>query len=173
MRNCDPMHRRSRARQWVYSRSVTISMLGHSNGTPRHATTHKRPRCPYPGSRSGHGGERTGNSTAATINSYGDPSQSPRYQCFGRPHTCAVASTSAAADRQRTGVAYAPTRAATRARSSADARRGPFRFSIPGGSFRFPIPDGSLASTVFARRRTSEPCRFCRACSARIESHIR
>src|SRR3981189_826929 len=52
--------------------------------------------------------------------------------------------------------AQPPPRAAARARSSADARRGPFRFSIPGGSFgfpvpggsfRFPIPDGSLAST--------------------------
>jgi len=172
-------------------------MLRHGNRRVRHATIHKRPRCHHAGSRSGHGGERTGfqfepgvtlaranrwNSTAATINSYGDPSQSTRYQCFGRPHTCAVAGTSAAADRQRTGVAYAPTRAATPARSSAAARRGPFRFSIPGGSFRFsipggffrfPIPDGSLASTFFALRRTSEPCRFCRACSARIELHIR
>jgi hypothetical protein len=172
-------------------------MLRHGNRRVRHATIHKRPRCHHAGSRSGHGGERTGfqfepgvtlaranrwNSTAATINSYGDPSQSTRYQCFGRPNTCAVAGTSAAADRQRTGVAYAPTRAATRARSSAAARRGPFRFSIPGGSFRFsipggffrfPVPDGSLASTFFALRRTSEPCRFCRACSARIESHIR
>jgi hypothetical protein len=172
-------------------------MLRHGNRRVRHATIHKRPRCHHAGSRSGHGGERTGfqfepgvtlaranrwNSTATTINSYGDPSQSTRYQCFGRPNTCAVAGTSAAADRQRTGVAYAPTRAATRARSSAAARRGPFRFSIPGGSFRFsipggffrfPVPDGSLASTFFALRRTSEPCRFCRACSARIESHIR
>jgi hypothetical protein len=159
-------------------------MLWHGNGTVRHATIHKRPRCHHAGSRSGHGGERTGfqfepgvtlaranrwNSTAATINSFRDPSQSTRSQCFGRPNTCAVAGTSAAADRQRTGVAYAPTRPATRARSFADARSGPFRFSIPGGSFRFPvpdgsicfpIPDGSLALTNFARRRTSEPCRF-------------
>jgi hypothetical protein len=183
LRNCDRPTGEACHRRRVNSAKRTILMLRHGNNRRvRHATIHKRPRCHNAGSRSGHGGERTGNSTAATINSYGDPSQSPRYQCFGRPNTCAVASTSAAADRQRTGVAYAPTRAATRARSSADARRGPFRFSIPGGSFgfpvpggsfRFPIPDGSLASTVFAHRRTSEPCRFCRACSARIESHIR
>jgi hypothetical protein len=54
------MYRRSRPRQWAYSRCVTISMLGHSNGAARHATPHKRPRCLHPGSRSGHGGERTG-----------------------------------------------------------------------------------------------------------------
>jgi hypothetical protein len=156
-------------------------MLRHGNGTVRHATIHKRPRCRLAGPRSGHGGERTGfqfepgvtlaranrwNSTAATINSFRDPSQSTRSQCFGRPNTGAVAGTSAAADRQRTAAAYAPTRAATRARASADARRGPFRFSIPGGSFRFavpggslrfPIPDGPLASTILTRRRTSEP----------------
>ena len=159
-------------------------MLRHGNGRVRHATIHERPRCHHAGSRSGHGGESTGfqfepgvtlaranrwNSTAATINSPRDPSQSTRYQCFGRANTCAVAGTSAAADHQRTGVAYAPTRAATRARSSADARRGPFCFPIPRGSFRFavpdeslrsPIPDGPLASIIFTRRRTSEPCRF-------------
>jgi hypothetical protein len=186
LRNCDRRTGEACHRRRVNSAKRTI-LLRHGNGRVRHATIHKRPRCHHSGSRSGHGGERTGfqfdpgvtlaranrwNSTAAT-NSFRDPSQSTRSQCFGRANTCAVAGTSAAADHQRTGVAYAPTRAATRARSSADARRGPFRFSIPGGSFRFPIPDGSLASTVFARRRTSEPCRFCRACSARIESHIR
>jgi hypothetical protein len=162
-------------------RSVTMLMLRHGNGRVRHATIHKRPRCHHPGSRSGHGGERTGfqfepgvtlaranrwNSTAATINSSRDPSQSTRSQCFGRPNTCAVAGTSAAANHQRTGVAYAPTPPATRARSSADARRGSFRFPIPDGSFRFPVPDESLrfpipdrflALTIFARRRTSEP----------------
>ena len=184
MRNCDRRTGEACHRRRVNSAKRTILMLRHGNGRARHATIHKRPRCHHAGARSDHGGERTGfqfepgvtiaranrwNSTAATINSFRYPSQSTRSQCFGRPNTCAVAGTSAAADHQRTGVAYAPTRAATRARSSADARRGPFRFPITGGSFRFAVPDeslrfpipyGSLALTNFARRRTSEPCRF-------------
>jgi hypothetical protein len=181
LRNCDRRTGEACHRRRVNSAKRTILMLRHGNRRVRHATIHKRPRCHHAGSRSGHGGERTGfqfepgvtlaranrwNSTAATINSSRDLSQSTRYQCFGRPNTCAVAGTSAAAYHQRIGIAYAFTRAATRARSSADARRASFRFPIPDGSFRFPvpdeslgfpIPDGSLASTILARGGPASP----------------
>jgi hypothetical protein len=146
------MYRRSRPRQWAYSRCVTISMLGHSNGAARHATTHKRPRCLHPGSRSGHGGERTGfqfkpslttdrgRSTAAR--SCPGCAQSPaRSQYFERPNTWAVAGTFAVDERQRTGDAARSYDAA----AGAAVAHAPFRRPTGPSPFRFPIPDGSLA----------------------------
>jgi len=145
------MYRRSRPRQWAYSRcfTISISMLGHSNGAARHATTHKRPRCPYLGSRSGHGGERTGfqfkpsltgRSTAAR--SCPGCAQSPaRSQYFERPNTWAVAGTFAVDERQRTGAAARSYDAATSAAFADDPSCRP----TERGPFRFPISDGSLA----------------------------
>jgi hypothetical protein len=146
------MYWRSRPRQWAYSRRVTISMLGHSNGTARHATTHKRPRCLHPGSRSGHGGERTGfqfkpsltrnrgRSTAAR--SCPGCAQSPaRSQYFERPNTWAVAGTFAVDERQRTGDAARSYDAAAGAAFADDPSCRP----TERGPFRFPISDGSLA----------------------------
>src|SRR6266540_1339392 len=134
------MHRRSRPRPWVYSRSVTTSMPGHGNGTARHATTHKRPRCPYPGSRSGHGGERTGFQFAKSYRGY---TQSPaRSQYFGRPNTFAVACTFAVDERQRAGAAARSYDAATCAAAAHVLSCLPTEL----GPFRFPISDGSLAS---------------------------
>jgi hypothetical protein len=111
---------------------------GHSNETSRHAITHPRPRRPYPGSRSGHGGERTGFQFAKSYRGY---TQSPaRSQYFERPNTCAVACTFAVDERQRTGAAArssydaATCAAAAHLLSCLPAELGPFRFSIPDGS---------------------------------------
>jgi len=101
----------------------------------RHATTHKRPRCPYPGTPSDHCGERTAAKSCRGC------AQSPaRYQYFERPNTRAVAGTFAVDERQRTGVAARLYYAATH---STGASRAPFR-----SPFRFPIPDGSLALII-------------------------
>jgi hypothetical protein len=145
------MYRRSRPRQWAYSRCVTISMLGHSNGAARHATPHKRPRCLHPGSRSGHGGERTGfqfkpsltpaRGRYAAAKSCPGYTQSPaRSQYFERPNTFAVACTFAVDERQRTAAAARSYHAGPCAAVAHDpcrpTERGPFRFSISDGSLR-------------------------------------
>ena len=127
---------------------------GTANGTSRHATTHTRPRCPYPGSRAGHGGERTGFQFAKSYRGY---TQSPaRSQYFEWPNTRAVAGAFAVAGHRRTDIAAR----AQYATHPSDARRGPFRSPTDAGPFRFPIPDGSLASRAakgIARYTTEAP----------------
>jgi hypothetical protein len=151
LRNCDRCTGKAAPRQWVNSRTVTISKLGHSNGMARHATTRQRPRYPYSGSRSGHGRERTGfqfkpslttdrgRSTAAR--SCAGCAQSPaRSQYFERPNTGAVAGTFAVNERQRTGDAARSYVAAT----CAAVAHAPFRRPTGPSPFRFPISDGTL-----------------------------
>jgi hypothetical protein len=151
------MHRRSRPRQWVYSRSVTISTLGHSNGTAHHATTHKPPRCLYPGFRSGHGGERAGWQNAEFQSSPPGCARSQPAQSQRAEYPSAVAGTFAVAGHQRTDVAA---RLVSAIRSAA-AHGRPVGANL--GPFRLPIPDGSLALTIGIRpanNATGEPPRY-------------
>jgi hypothetical protein len=132
----------------------SINVGAPSNGAARHATTHKRPRCPYSGSRAGHGVERTGRQNAEF--QFSPPgcarSQPARSQRAEYPR--AFVGTFAIAGHQRTDLA-AKLDAATR-----DASRAPFRFPIDAnrGPFRFPIPDGPLALAFGIRPANNATC---------------
>ena len=133
-----------------HSRNVTISMLGHSNGTARHANTHKRRRRPYPGSHAGRGCECTGlqfkpqgpisGPISATKSSAEFGPSATRYQFFAEPNTCAIDGAFTGAGDQRTGLSAAP-------RGARGAWRAAFRLRIAVRPLRFPSPVGPAATT--------------------------
>jgi hypothetical protein len=150
----------------VCSHSITISMPRHRNGRARHATTLKHPRCPDPGSRSDHGGERADfQSSLALANARSEPCPKTRAvadafaesslefalpharpeRCPTRPNTRAVADAFAGSSHQRTEHA---------ARLDAAARRAAAHGRPSGANrtpFCFPIPDRSLALALRVR----------------------
>ena len=128
-----------------------ISILGHSNGRARHATTLKHPRCSDPGSRSDHAGERTGFQSSLEFALPHARSE----RCPTRPNTCAVANAFAGAGHQRTEHAArrdGATRPAAAPGRPSDATRAAFCFPIPDRSLAR-AEHGALPCTKVRRRR--------------------
>jgi hypothetical protein len=113
-----------------YSRGVTRSTPGHSNGTAHHATTHPRPRRLHPGRRPARGCERA---IRAAVKSAAEfCTSAANHQSFARPNTGTLGGAFASADHQRTTLGSA-------FRGARGTRRAAFGFRIVPGAFRLPI----------------------------------
>jgi hypothetical protein len=138
----------SRSRQWLV-REAPLYRVGHNNRTAHHATTHRRPRYPHPGSRSNHRCARTGFQfkselgNSDTIESSAELAQPlARSQCPARPNTFPLGRTFAGTGHRWTALATA----ALGARRG--ARRAAFRFRIVTSPFRFPSSVGPPTGTL-------------------------
>jgi hypothetical protein len=113
-----------------YSRGVTRSTPGHSNGTAHHATTHPRPRRLHPGRRPARGCERAIPAAAKSAAEF--CASAANHQSFARPNTGTLGGAFASADHQRTNLGSA-------FRGARGTRRAAFGFRIVPGAFRLPI----------------------------------
>ena len=118
------------ARAIRYSRGVTRSTPGHSNGAAHHATTHPRPRRLHPGRRPARGCERAIPAAAKSAAEFCASAAS--HQSFARPNTGTLGGAFASADHQRTTLGSA-------FRGARGTRRAAFGFRIVPGAFRLPV----------------------------------